>query len=185
MMNEYDGHWISTQHVPKFHFLKPTSSEIDIRDIAHSLALTCRFGGHCSRYYSVAEHSVRVSMLVDDKSKLSALLHDAAEAYVPDIPSPIKYVTPEFSMIYKNLEEAILLKFDAYDADWALIKNIDKRLCALEAKEFKLWNKDWQDLGQPLKIDSKLFGWGPKRAEHTFMEAFREYTVNRTEAKSA
>lgn len=69
-------------------FLNPDRNQICIMDIAHALANICRYNGHTSRFYSVAEHCVRMSFLEGDK--LAYLLHDAAEAYIGDIPSPQK-----------------------------------------------------------------------------------------------
>jgi hypothetical protein len=85
--------------------------DIDIRDIAHSLSLTCRFNGHCRVFYSVAEHSVLVSMLCPPEFAIIALLHDAAEAYLGDIPSPVKPVLEEFKKAEKTAEDIIAIKF--------------------------------------------------------------------------
>lgn len=82
--------WIQTFSGKKFFPLEPEKNEYDIHDIAHALSLKCRFGGHCQRFYSVAEHCVRVADIVAPESKLWALLHDAAEAYLPDVCQPIK-----------------------------------------------------------------------------------------------
>lgn len=70
-------------------------SDIDIEDIAHGLSNQCRWGGHTKRFYSVAEHSIEVFKKVANKTmckttRLEALLHDASEAYLLDIPSPYK-----------------------------------------------------------------------------------------------
>ena len=72
---------------------RPRPSDINIDDIAHALANTCRWGAACSQFYSVAEHSIEVAHRVNDNLKLCALLHDAAEAYLGDIPTPRKAVT--------------------------------------------------------------------------------------------
>ena len=94
--------WIETFTGKQFYFLDPTRDSIDIRDIAHSLAYTCRYTGHCKRFYSVAEHSILVSYLADDP--LAGLLHDASEAYITDIASPIK---PHLTN-YKELEDMLM-----------------------------------------------------------------------------
>jgi 5'-deoxynucleotidase YfbR-like HD superfamily hydrolase len=84
--------------------LDPRPEDIDIGDIAHALSLICRFNGHCNRFYSVAEHSVRVSVLAAElaeseslaehlvtRAALLGLMHDAAEAYPPgDLAGPVK-----------------------------------------------------------------------------------------------
>ena len=173
-MNEYEGHWLSTLYVKKFHFLEPTPDEIDIRDIANALSKTCRYGGHCNRFYSVAEHSVRLAGFMNTPSKLSALLHDAEEAYVPDIPRPIKAVTKDLQDISFVIQEAILNKYKAIEADWNTIKKLDNRLLVTEAKELGVFNEEWADLGELLDIQTDEFGWNPARARQLFLAAFKE-----------
>ena len=91
-----DMSWIQTYTGRKFFPLTDEPGEIDLRDIAHSLALQCRFNGHCRQFYSVAEHSVRVSHILPDEEAAWGLLHDAAEAYVSDLPRPLKLTVPDF-----------------------------------------------------------------------------------------
>jgi 5'-deoxynucleotidase YfbR-like HD superfamily hydrolase len=83
--------WIQTYQGGCFEPFNPHPDQIHIRDIAHALALTCRFTGHCLDFYSVAQHSVMVSQIVSHKHALAGLLHDASEAYLTDVASPIKH----------------------------------------------------------------------------------------------
>lgn len=108
----------------KFFFLDPRPEEIDIRDIAHHLSMLCRWNGACRRFYSVAEHSVNVYRVVWTMTKsphlaLSALLHDAHEAYLGDITKPAKMAMqglcdpgsePHY-FLSKKIQEAINRKF--------------------------------------------------------------------------
>ena len=93
--------WIQTFTGKQFFPLEPEN--VDIVDIAHSLSMVCRFNGHCSKFYSVAEHSLRVSYLVPKKFALWGLLHDATEAYIGDIFRPINRI-----MWYSNDKESFL-----------------------------------------------------------------------------
>ncbi|MCX6281501.1 MAG: phosphohydrolase [Bacteroidetes bacterium] len=92
--------------------LDPDPSLINIIDIAHALAKQCRFSGHINQFYSVAEHSMFVSNLMQsDHDKLCGLLHDAAEAYLIDMPRPIKHRLANFCEIEDNLHRVIASVF--------------------------------------------------------------------------
>ena len=176
-MNEYIENWLSTLLVPKFGFLDSQEADIHTEDIAHSLSLLCRFGGHVSKFYSVAEHSVLVSrVLAKEKAnqltQFGGLLHDAEEAYLPDIPNPIKQHMTEALAIYAMLQTVIYDKFKLGKADWTHIIDIDRRICITEAKALGLWNKDWANVG-PL-LESPVYGWTPRKAEREFL-ALYEY----------
>lgn len=84
------GPFIVTFTGRHFHPFDPSPDEVILQDIAHSLALKCRYTGHCSRFYSVAQHSVLVAALVPVEYRKEALLHDAAEAYLADLAFPLK-----------------------------------------------------------------------------------------------
>lgn len=175
MIDEYEGNWLSTLLVPKFYFLNPSEADVHIEDIAHSLSMTCRFGGHCSMFYSVAEHSVIVSEILEREGAspltiYAGLLHDAEEAYLPDIPSPIKAEMPEALVMYETLSNLIRAKFCLLKADWAHIKDIDHRLCITEAKVLGLWNEDWADAGPVL--DATLYLWSWYDAKQVFLNSY-------------
>lgn len=167
--------FISTPSVEKFYFLDPDPKDIYISDIAHALSLTCRFGGHCSVFYSVAEHCIILATIAemegaDQLTVMACLLHDAEEAYLPDIPRPIKAVMPEAQNIYANLQIAIIDKFHLDEADDELIWDLDKRLCITEAKELGIWNEDWEDAGAIIQF--KLHLWSSDDAKELFLLNF-------------
>src|SRR4030043_1424578 len=112
------GTWSQTYTGKKFWSLDPKPEEVDIKDIAHSLAFQCRFNGHTIPFYSIAQHSVLVSKIVPPEQALAGLFHDAAEAYTGDIVAPLKkFLPPVFKEIEKAIEEVIFEHFG--------IKNID------------------------------------------------------------
>lgn len=108
--------WIQTYTGKKFYPLNPREEDIDIRDIAHALSLEPRWGGATEVPYSVAAHSIAVSQCVPDGHRLAALLHDASEAYLRDIPRPLKRsaIFSEYRFAEIKLQEAIERRFDVW-----------------------------------------------------------------------
>jgi len=90
--------------------LNPNPDNIHIEDIAHALSNQCRFGGHTNRFYSVAQHSMAVAVL-SKENYMEALLHDATEAFLVDIPRPIKHKFSEYMDVEKKLQEVIFTKY--------------------------------------------------------------------------
>ena len=95
------GSFIALRSGKRWHHFDPLPCDVDIEDIAHSLAMQCRWTGHTSRPYSIASHSLHVCDLVANhlgapEHALSALLHDAAEAYYGDVATPLKRMLPEY-----------------------------------------------------------------------------------------
>jgi len=103
--------WIETYTGRTFWLPEVQQESIDIVDIAHALSMTCRYSGHCNRFYSVARHSIEVAKLVPDYLKLKALLHDASEAYLTDIPSPFKDMLNGYREFEDMIQKAVFFKF--------------------------------------------------------------------------
>jgi 5'-deoxynucleotidase YfbR-like HD superfamily hydrolase len=112
--------------------LKPNPNDIRILDIAHALSHQCRFGGHTKHHYSVAQHSVNVSYLVPEEHALQALLHDATEAYLVDIPTPVKNHLVGYRDIEDNLWKAIAKKYGVSEYMNESVKEADARICITE-----------------------------------------------------
>lgn len=155
----------------------PESCEIHIDDIAHGLAHTCRYAGQCDGFYSVAEHSVHVSRVVTG-SRLVALMHDAAEAFVGDMPSPLKRMLPEFEAIEIRIERAIFAGFSLPWPPPQEVKRADYRVMAAELPVLmppgtNLWLRD---LGV-VPADIKVMRLGPSQAKALFLERYEELTA--------
>jgi len=168
--------WIQTYGGRQFFPLAPRMDDIDVRDIAHSLALLCRFNGHCRTFYSVAQHSVLVSHNVPKLLALWGLLHDAAEAYVSDLPRPIKQLVPAFGEAEDVLLEVIMQRFGQA---WPMppeVKHADDVLLATELRD--LMNpvpQPWPLRAQPLAAPIVPLEWAAARA--LFLDRFAELTA--------
>ena len=168
--------WIHTYTGKKFYPQNPTPESICIEDIAHALSMQCRFGGHVSEFYSIAQHSVLVSYLCDESNRLCALLHDAAEAFLMDCLSPIKRM-PElqgYKLLEKKVQQAIYNKWGIM-GETKNVKRADLLCLSMEANTFMYpLHLDWEVAvkAPPLKIVSL----SPKDAEVLFLDRFRELT---------
>lgn len=130
-----DSKWIQTYTGIAFWPLDPRAEEVSIYDIAHALALTCRWTGHVSRHYSVGQHSVRVSYLVSKEWALHALLHDATEAYIFDVARPTKAGFTNYKKVEARLHKEI---FRAFGLDPKLpdcVKEADNIMLYTEARD--------------------------------------------------
>jgi hypothetical protein len=153
------GGFVETATGGRFYPFDPRPDEVRLEDVAAGLAHTCRFGGHCIEFYSVAAHSLHVSRhLADCGPRLQAygLLHDAAEAYLGDLPRPIKAEFPAFETAEERVLEAVWTAVDLPpppDDEWATVMAADDRLLAYEASELLAdgsWADDPPDLGYDL-----------------------------------
>lgn len=87
----------------------PGNPVFDINDIAHTLGMKCRFNGHCKRFYSVAEHSVLVSRLMEELGgdPREGLGHDGNETYGPDVSSPQKQLFPDLRAYEDRVDKSL------------------------------------------------------------------------------
>jgi adenosine deaminase len=173
-----DG-WIQTVSGRRVDPLAPRPEQLDIGDIAQALSNQCRFGGHSRVFYSVAQHSAIVSDLVMDSGAppavgLAALLHDAAEAYLVDLPHPLKHrspLGPPYRRAEALLERAIRERFDLPPAD-SRLKPIDRSLLATERSRFTSTAGGWPELDGFDPLELEIEPWPPERAAREFLTRF-------------
>jgi uncharacterized protein len=166
--------------------LDPDLDQIEIGDITRALANTCRFGGHCRSFYSVAQHSVIVSELVerrggDVEDVFAALMHDAAEAYLGDMPHPLKHrsaLGEAFKAAEKHLEQALQARF-AIKADVPEIKRADRALLATERRAFSTEDWHWPELDGIEPLELELTAWSPDEAAARFRARYEELDAAR------
>ena len=166
---------ISTYDGSFFDFLKPEDYTFDIKTIAHALSNICRYGGHSSSFYSVAEHSVLVSQMVPPELALCGLLHDASEAFVGDMPSPLKALCQDYATIEGEVHKAIAEKFSLPYPFPPAIKLADKMVYKAErvkvtSVEDKIWYVDIP------KADVVINFYPPTKAKRIFLARYEELT---------
>jgi 5'-deoxynucleotidase YfbR-like HD superfamily hydrolase len=163
--------WIQTYTGKQFYPLAPRHEDVDIIDIAHALSMQCRFNGHCRTFYSVAEHCVRVSQILEGDDAPAGLLHDAAEAYVGDLPRPVKGQLPAFERVEDQLLAVIFARFNLAYPLSAAVKAADDQLLATEARDLmdtppQAWRLDIAPLTE--RIEPMSAG----SAKRAFMDRF-------------
>jgi len=172
-----DG-WIQTHTGKRFYPLNPNPDDIDIIDIAAALSKTCRFGGHTIAWYSVAEHCVHVAKHAAPEYKLTALLHDASEAYLVDVPRPIKLLITNYYSIETKIELAVARKFGITFPLPDPVKLLDSRILSDERdqvmKPTDFSDTEWGNTLAPLGV--KINFWGPGEAAMQFLDAFERYS---------
>lgn len=165
-----DDKWIQTKTGRKFYPLKPKCEDIDIEDIAWSLSNICRYNGHC-KFYSVAEHSIYASQYLS-RYALEGLMHDAAEAYIGDISTPVKQLLPNIKKIEHRILKCIAEKFNLEYPFNNAIKKVDLRLLATEASQIMNPQVEvWPQLTEP-PFDFRLWCVKPINAFSIFMRRY-------------
>lgn len=169
------GDWIQTYSGLQFYPQHPLPEDVEITDIAHALSMICRFCGHCKEFYSVAQHCVLVSETCLPENAFWGLLHDASEAYICDIPRPLKQMEEfkQYKIMEKKAQETICLRFDiSINEPWD-VKRADCVLLATERRDLMnpvATKAEWGFLPDPLK--ETIIPLSPKEAELAFMNRF-------------
>lgn len=129
-----------------FDYSDPDVSNITVEMLADVLSRINRFSGHTRYFYSVAQHSVNTSFIVDDDYKLAALLHDTAEAFINDIPTPLKILLPELKEIEVRIESRLAEKFGIPFPLSPEVKLADLQMLAIEKQTLKPSKTQWSIL---------------------------------------
>ena len=164
----------------RFHYNNIEDSYILIEDIAHSLAQQCRYNGHCSRFYSVAEHSIHVASILPPALRLFGLLHDAAEAYVGDMAKPLKDLplNAGFKLLEQRIQRHI---FNVLIGDLPgssqrhLIHEADMDVLTTEAEVLMVsGGEGWEATEGRVGADIVMWEYGCKDAEAAFLSEYNE-----------
>lgn len=162
--------------------LNPKPEQINILDIAKGLANKGHFAGQTPRFFSIAEHSIMVAHL---SGNLEGLLHDASEAYLSDIVTPLKPVLPDYRIIERRLMDVIADRFNL-DKSYLHSKELKQHDIQVLAYEFhKFFNGDinpfaYKDKVNIDELEKMLNGYKikylyPQQACHSFMRIYHKY----------
>ncbi len=175
--------WIQTFSGVAFYPLEPRIEDIRIEDIAHGLAGDNRFGCQMRQRYNTAQHSVMVSILCPEHA-LHALLHDASEAYLRDIPRPIKHtpVMAGYREAEHRLQSMIYERFGLSSVEPPEVKKADNWMLGIEARDLMqplVRPEEWEWAIGPIRDNPVHIGrcWSPEEAEVRFLERFDELTI--------
>ncbi len=141
--------WLLTRNGNAVNFANPNPDAIDLHDIAYHLARQRRFNGATEANCSVALHSVIASYLVPPCYEKEAFLHDAAEAYIGDIPGPLKWMIHDaIAPIENNILQVIFDKFGLRKIyrGRAAVLAADLACLKFERENFLPPSKDWEIL---------------------------------------
>lgn len=177
--------------------LRPNFADIRIEDIAHALANQCRFSGHTRFRYSVAEHSVRVSEWISpallrdetwdgaqgshDARCLWGLLHDASEAFLVDLPSPIKKargsaIGVEYRAIERRLMVAVCKRFGLPIVEPEIVREADAVILATEVRDLMHGDRPYWAKLTHAPDAGRIRPWAPDVAEFEFLRRYRALT---------
>ena len=163
--------WVITYSGNRFNILDPNPADVKLEDIACALARQARFNGHTRFFFSVGQHSCLGAEISPTKEiALHMLFHDATEAYVGDLVSPVKALLPDFEIIESRIHWAISKAFNLEYPLPKVVKQIDRRLLATEVrdlitKDLKSWN-----IGDDEPFEFPIIPWPPEVTEARFLE---------------
>jgi 5'-deoxynucleotidase YfbR-like HD superfamily hydrolase len=174
--------WIRTYTGGKLYYFHPEKSKIEIEDIAHALSLICRFNGATKEFYSVAQHSVFVADKVKENGGTqeeiySALMHDTAEAFISDVPSPFKKFFPGFKKAETRMEKFLANKFQFKFPYGQIVKEYD--LIALSTEMRDLMSVCDNKLLKIKPLNERIKPKSAKQAKQLFLNRYANYRYNR------
>lgn len=146
--------------------------DVDIEDIAHALSNLCRYGGHCRKFYSVAQHSVEVSNHCLKRDAFAGLLHDASEAYLVDLPRPVKVFMSDYRIAEERVQRTIAEK---YGINWPFppsIHEADTRMLVTEMRDLMSHYINEAKIAKPYK--ENIIPMTPSQAKKAFMNRYQE-----------
>jgi len=177
--------WIQLASGTAFDLANPRECDVHLEDVVHALSLQNRFSGHTADPMSVALHSILVSEHLPLQHALAGLLHDAHEAYVVDVPRPMKALVPDYTALELRVQKVVLERFNLHPDNLAPVHEVDSMLARAEARALfpkgqellQRW-KDWQE--PPECVVTLLRGLDSQDSPEKIRQAFRSVLLDLT-----
>lgn len=180
--------WMQTVNGTPFELMRPRANDVEFTEIAHALSQICRFAGHTKRFYSVAEHCCRVADILPRPIRIHGLLHDAHEAYIGDVTTPVKMCLGESVMLdfVANVEDPLMRAiYEAANLTWQPARSIqdavkfaDQVLLMTERRDLMSpTRKSWGKYEQIVPLAEHIAPWNSERAAFEFLARFAMFTA--------
>jgi hypothetical protein len=179
--------WVQTVSGQKVSLTNPKPETIHLGDIAHALSNLCRFNGHISHFYSVAEHSVFVSQIIEPQLALVGLLHDATEAYLGDLTRPLKEMLGDgmwssYDRAEDRMWNCIATRFGIDPELIASVKYADDVALATEKRDLFPHDLEW-DRALPAPHPKPIYRCPATYVRQQFIGRFYEITQDESVLK--
>lgn len=159
-----------------FDYEDPEGSNYNIKDIARGLSHTARFSGQSDRPYYVGQHSIIVSKIVPEEHALAALLHDASECFMCDVPKPLKNLLPDYVKLEQVAEAAIFKKFGVPFPMHPCVKEADNRAFCTERRDLQPGVPLDEKYRHIEPLPNRIMAWDSRTCYLNFLRRFEELT---------
>ncbi len=160
-----------------YSYLYPEQNDWDIEDIALSLSHLCRYSGQVQKFYSIAQHCYLVSYAVDQKYALDGLLHDGVEAFMVDIPTPLKLLLPDYKVLEKKHEAEMFKRFGLEFPMNPAVHKADREMLVAEVRDMKSPHPHWDKLaGMDVSHIAHIDPWTSDKSRKMFLKRYYQLT---------
>jgi hypothetical protein len=185
-MHEKYQPWITVYGGGAFSLEAPTPEMFDLEAIAHALSNLCRFTGHTRKFYSVAQHCVLVSKVLDQYNdpyiSYVGLMHDSGEAYVGDRSRPLKALIPQLVEVERGIYARLALKYglpqelplEVKDADNQLLLTVQRDVMWAPVNSKLVWPSKRSDGLELTPLPDIIVPMLPEEAKKAFLDRYAE-----------
>lgn len=169
----------------RFNYRDPHGCAFRIRDVARGLSRLVRFTGQARGGYSVAQHSVLGSYLVEPQYAYDFLMHDGHESVTGDVNSPLKRMLPDYQRLENEVCDAFRTYFGCSLRDLPAVKRADLIMLVTEFRDVMNGIECGADCEGIKPSPKRIRVWPAWYAEWRFLRRFRQLVGNRVTHETA